>query len=79
MRIFDIPTTARPAANVNPRVKPGSSITGSQTPFFKSMAAEKNPGVRMDVYHLPYHGRTIYVKFVRDPNGTFALSSFKEK
>ena len=24
-------------------------------------------------------GRTIYVKFVRDPNGTFALTSFKEK
>lgn len=47
--------------------------------FFKSMAAEKNPGMRMDVYHLPYRGRTIYVKFVRDPNGTFALTSFKEK
>jgi hypothetical protein len=54
---------------------------GQLTPahFFKSMVSEKNPGVRMDVYHLPHHGRTIYVKFARDPNGTFALTSFNER
>jgi hypothetical protein len=47
--------------------------------FYKSMPADKNPAAMMDVYHLPYSGRTIYVKFARDPNGVFALTSFKEK
>jgi hypothetical protein len=47
--------------------------------FFKSMPAERMPGASMDVYHLPHAGRTIYVKFVRAPNGVYFLTSFKER
>lgn len=32
------------------------------------------PGAAMDVYHLPHAGRTIYVNFVRAPNGVYFLS-----
>jgi len=47
--------------------------------FFKSMESDKRPGAWQDVYHLPFGGRTLYVKFMRDPKGIFVLTSCKEK
>jgi motility quorum-sensing regulator / GCU-specific mRNA interferase toxin len=35
--------------------------------------------VWQDVYHLPYQGTVIYVKFVADVVTEFRLLSFKEK
>ena len=47
--------------------------------FFKCMASEQRPGTMMDVYHLPHSRTTVYVKFSREPNGVYVLTSFKEK
>jgi hypothetical protein len=32
------------------------------THFYKTMSAEKNPGLMQDVYHITYEGRRVYVK-----------------
>jgi motility quorum-sensing regulator / GCU-specific mRNA interferase toxin len=47
--------------------------------FFKSMTSYTDHTVWQDVYHLPYQGTVIYVKFVADVVTEFRLLSFKEK
>ncbi|MFC1612078.1 type II toxin-antitoxin system MqsR family toxin [Myxococcota bacterium] len=47
--------------------------------FFKSMTSYHDHTVWQDVYHLPYGGLLIYVKFVADLVTEFRLLSFKEK
>ncbi len=47
--------------------------------FYKSEPSVAVPSLMMDVYHLPYGERTIYVKFHRIANDTYLLTSFKEK
>lgn len=45
--------------------------------FYKSMTAIHDHRVWQDVYHLPWEGMTLYVKFTVDAG--FILLSFKEK
>ncbi|MBL0928907.1 MAG: type II toxin-antitoxin system MqsR family toxin [Alphaproteobacteria bacterium] len=47
--------------------------------FYKSMASHFDRRRWQDVYHLPYDGLTIYVKFTDDVVTAFTLLSFKEK
>ena len=46
--------------------------------FFKSMTSEASSAIWQDVYHLPWQGLVLYVKFTTDPNG-YLLISLKEK
>jgi motility quorum-sensing regulator / GCU-specific mRNA interferase toxin len=47
--------------------------------FYKSMSSHRNRSQWQDVYHLPYDGKVIYVKFTDDAVTAFTLLSFKEK
>jgi motility quorum-sensing regulator / GCU-specific mRNA interferase toxin len=47
--------------------------------FYKSMTSDNNSREWQDVYHVPYDGLVIYVKFVADVVTEFRLLSFKEK
>jgi len=47
--------------------------------FYKSMPSLGNAAVRQDVYHVPYGGFVIYIKFRADIVTEFQLLSFKEK
>jgi motility quorum-sensing regulator / GCU-specific mRNA interferase toxin len=47
--------------------------------FFKSMTSHSNHRIWHDVYHLPFEGCVIYLKFVDDALTEFTLLSFKEK
>ncbi len=50
-----------------------------RTHFYKSMTANWNSRQWQDVYHLPWNGMTLYVKFTDSAVTTFQLLSFKEK
>lgn len=47
--------------------------------FYKSMSSLGNVTVWQDVYHVPYDGLLIYIKFRADVVTEFQLLSFKEK
>lgn len=53
--------------------------------FYKSVASDDRPGSVFDVYHVPYCGRLIYLKFTigtrRQPprDRCVVVTSFKEK
>lgn len=47
--------------------------------FQKSITSHGNHRQWQDVYHLPYDGLTLYVKFTDDAVTEFTLLSFKEK
>jgi motility quorum-sensing regulator/GCU-specific mRNA interferase toxin len=47
--------------------------------FYKSMTSYNDHHVWQDVYHVPYKGFTLYVKFTQGTITEFTLLSFKEK
>ena len=47
--------------------------------FYKSMTSYHDQHIWQDVYHLPYKGRILYVKFTQGTITDFTLLSFKEK
>lgn len=47
--------------------------------LIKSMTSFANHKEWQDVYHVPYDGRLLYVKFTADRVTEFRLLSFKEK
>ena len=47
--------------------------------FYKSMPSHGNVEVWQDVYHVPYGGCVIYLKFRADVVTEFQLLSFKER
>ena len=47
--------------------------------FYKSMTSYQNHHIWPDVYHVPYKGLTLYIKFTQGTITDFALLSFKEK
>lgn len=47
--------------------------------FYKSMPSLGNASVWQDVYHVPYGGFVIYLKFRADVVTEFQLLSFKER
>ena len=47
--------------------------------FYKSMPSLGNVTVWQDVYHVPYGGFVIYIKFRADVVTEFQLLSFKER
>lgn len=47
--------------------------------FYKSMTSYRNHRLWQDVYHVPYQGMLLYVKFTQGTITDFALLSFKEK
>lgn len=47
--------------------------------FFKSMTSFGDHRQWQDVYHLPYDGLVLYVKFTAETVTEFTLLSFKEK
>ena len=53
------------------------SMTGNH--FYKSMTAFANHREWQDVYHVPYAGLVIYLKFTERALTGFHLLSFKEK
>ncbi len=50
-----------------------------RTHFHKSMTSFADHRMWQDVYHLPYEGLTLYVKYTADVLTEFSLLSFKEK
>jgi motility quorum-sensing regulator/GCU-specific mRNA interferase toxin len=46
--------------------------------FYKSMTALANTAIWQDVYHAPYRGLVLYVKFTTDAEG-YLVISFKER
>lgn len=51
----------------------------SNADFYKSMEAEKCPGLRQDVYHLRRGETVIYIKLQLSPDGRAIVVQFKEK
>ena len=49
-----------------------------RTHFVKSMTSYADHTVWQDVYHVPFGGLTIYLKFTADGESGFRLLSFKE-
>ena len=47
--------------------------------FYKSMTSYNNHRIWQDVYHVPYKGYMVYVKFTQGVITEFDLLSFKEK
>lgn len=47
--------------------------------FYKSMEAEKCPGLWQDVYHLDYRGKWLYIKLQLLPDGRAGVVQFKLK
>ena len=47
--------------------------------FYKSMTSYANHKIWQDVYHVPYDGLTLYIKFTQNVISEFTLLSFKEK
>lgn len=50
-----------------------------QEHFYKSMTSYKDSRIWQDVYHVPYEGKVLYVKFTKEAISEFTLLSFKEK
>ncbi len=46
--------------------------------FYKSMTSHASSAIWQDVYHVPYKGTILYVKFTTDVEG-YLVISFKEK
>jgi len=46
--------------------------------FYKSMTTIANSAIWQDVYHAPYRGLVLYVKFTTDAEG-YLVISFKER
>ena len=53
--------------------------TMNKTHFYKSMTSYQNHRIWQDVYHVPYSGITLYIKFTKGTLTEFTLLSFKEK
>jgi motility quorum-sensing regulator / GCU-specific mRNA interferase toxin len=49
------------------------------TDFYKSMEAEKCPGLWQDVYHLQFRGLHLYIKLQIAVEGLAVVVQFKEK
>ena len=47
--------------------------------FYKSMTSYNNRRIWQDVYHVPYRGLLLYIKFTQGTVTDFSLLSFKEK
>ncbi len=47
--------------------------------FYKSMTSHADHKIWQDVYHVPYDGMTLYIKFTAGIITGFTLLSFKEK
>ncbi len=47
--------------------------------FYKSMTAHRDSASWQDVYHVPWQGKILYVKFTDDRVTAFRLLSFKER
>ena len=47
--------------------------------FYKSMTSYNNHRLWQDVYHVPYKGVLLYIKFTQGTITEFSLLSFKEK
>src|SRR5689334_21432410 len=47
--------------------------------FYKSMTSHADHTVWQDVYHVPFRGLVLYVKFTADRITEFKLLSFKER
>ena len=47
--------------------------------FYKSMTSYADHRIWQDVYHVPYEGCDIYLKFTADTLTNFVVLSFKEK
>lgn len=47
--------------------------------FYKSMTSFADHAAWQDVYHVPFNGVLLYVKFTADRVTVFRLLSFKEK
>ncbi len=47
--------------------------------FYKSMTALHDPSAWQDVYHVPWGGLVLYVKFTGERLTGFLLLSFKER
>jgi len=47
--------------------------------FYKSMTAEKRPGLWQDVYHLQYQSAELYIKLQIDPYGIAVVVQFKPR
>ena len=52
-------------------------LTGAH--FYKTMPAEKRPGLMQDVYRITYHGRCIYLKLQVSKENWAVVVSFKEE
>lgn len=50
----------------------------AETHFYKTMPAEKNPGLMQDVYRITYESRRIYLK-LQVVNDWATVISFKEE
>lgn len=57
------------------------TVVAGMTPamFYKSMTSYGNHKIWQDVYHVPWDGRVLYVKFTEGIVTEFLLLSFKEK
>ncbi|HSU17292.1 MAG TPA: type II toxin-antitoxin system MqsR family toxin [Longimicrobium sp.] len=49
------------------------------TCFYKSMEAEKRPGLWQDVYHLHFRAMDLYIKLQIDPDGFAIVVQFKKR
>lgn len=47
--------------------------------FYKSMTSYSDHRIWQDVYHVPFQGFDIYLKFTADAVTDFAVLSFKER
>ncbi len=47
--------------------------------FYKSMTTDRDSRVWQDVYHVPWGGVVLYVKFMQNEDGRLYLMSFKIK
>jgi hypothetical protein len=52
-------------------------LTGAH--FYKTMPAEKRPGLMQDVYRITYQGRCIYLKLQVSEENWAVVVSFKEE
>jgi motility quorum-sensing regulator/GCU-specific mRNA interferase toxin len=50
----------------------------TRTHFYKSMTSHVSSNIWQDVYHVPYRGLVLYVKFMTDAEG-YLVVSLKEK
>jgi motility quorum-sensing regulator/GCU-specific mRNA interferase toxin len=58
-----------------------AAAVGSLRPahFYKSMTSNRDHRRWQDVYHVPWNGMVLYLKFTDDPVTEFVILSFKER